>query len=948
MVMKVEGTSNAYFGYANNYVSMPEALQKNKQTKEVSDKTADTKAIPVENETKSSQIAFGNILNTTPDFNVRSPQMYNKLGVEKLDNGLQIHMYKLANGHKVSIVPMEGSPCVVKNYVNVGSMNETANIKGISHFLEHMAFNGTNGDNGHVKLEVGDSFKKIDELGGWANASTNYAVTDYVNSTPLLDSKDLEQQIKVIAAMTEDLKLSKKMIEKEKHPVVSEINMILDDPQTIALDQTVRTLFNIKNPADEMVGGSVKTIKNLTQKDVMDYYNKYYTPDNMNLVITGDVNPDEVMQIVSKNFVSTKTSQGKKFEEKLIPIQKTVRKDFISDKAKSTEIVLGFAGPKNNETRQKVIYDLARTYILSYSSNLKQSLKEYNAFPHIDTEKICTNPNTPRLIFLATSVSEENSENTLKTIFDAISNLKQPDEEVLNELKQQIIRSRQECLEFSSNVNNMVGNAVLNNTIEHVTDYEKILNTITAEELFEGIKKYFDLNKAAITVVHPQTKKDNVTFKGKREPINTDNISEYKMKNGFDVGLYNTKSKNLEYNISLQTDKPYNKKAGVIEILDYMYSMGMDNLNENELSKFKEKNNVSLGVNVTPKGIEIFSDGISDNKTLIFENAQKMLYNPRLTEDNLEKAKLRLKDSLSRIQDNSYHLYLDYDSRNNPYEFSTQETLDSIDRITLDDVKECHNYLLKNSRGIITANVPSANSDIKLDILKASSKLRQVLPNKIQTPEIYKENIKPKVLTKAKNNSQADIMQVYKFKVDNTIKESVLGELTNSILTSSSIGLFDVLREKEHLAYSVYSNIEKTGDCGEISCNILTTTDNKDTGELSYDNVQKSINGFTTQISKLKAGEFTEQDLTNAKLAMKAKLLNSEGNSEKLGSIAIGLKSKHGINYANKLYHEVDNITKDDIVAFAEKIFKNPPTYSIVASQDTLDYNKVYFDGLEA
>lgn len=52
-------------------------------------------------------------------------------------------------------------------------------------------------------------------------------------------------------------------------------------------------------------------------------------------------------------------------------------------------------------------------------------------------------------------------------------------------------------------------------------------------------------------------------------------------------------------------------------------------------------------------------------------------------------------------------------------------------------------------------------------------------------------------------------MQVYKFKTDNTLRESVLGELTNSILTSSSIGLFDNLREKDHLAYSVYSTIEK-------------------------------------------------------------------------------------------------------------------------------------------
>ena len=114
--------------------------------------------------------------NVVPDFRINTPQKYSKLGCETLPNGLKLYSYKLANGHRVSIVPMQGSPAVVKNYVNVGSMNETSDIKGISHFLEHMAFNGTNGENGHEKLEVGDSFKKIDELGGWANASTNYAI----------------------------------------------------------------------------------------------------------------------------------------------------------------------------------------------------------------------------------------------------------------------------------------------------------------------------------------------------------------------------------------------------------------------------------------------------------------------------------------------------------------------------------------------------------------------------------------------------------------------------------------------------------------------------------------------------------------------------------------------------------------------------------------------------
>ena len=116
--------------------------------------------------------------------NIKTPQKYTKIATDKLQNGTEVHSYKLSNGYKVTIVPIEGSPSVVKTYVNVGSMNETPNIKGISHFLEHMAFNGTNGENGHIKLETGDSFKKIEQMGGWANATTNYAITAYVNSTP--------------------------------------------------------------------------------------------------------------------------------------------------------------------------------------------------------------------------------------------------------------------------------------------------------------------------------------------------------------------------------------------------------------------------------------------------------------------------------------------------------------------------------------------------------------------------------------------------------------------------------------------------------------------------------------------------------------------------------------------------------------------------------------------
>ena len=168
----------------------------------------------------------------------------------------------------------------------------------------------------------------------------------------------------------------------------------------------------------------------------------------------------------------------------------------------------------------------------------------------------------------------------------------------------------------------------------------------------------------------------------------------------------------------------------------------------------------------------------------------------------------------------------------------------------------------------------------------------------------------------------------------------------NAILSSSSIGLFDVLREKENLAYSVFSDYATSGNQGQLSLNILTTTDNKEIGEYSYDNVQKSITGFNRQIQELLNGKFTDEDLEIAKRSIKAGLLNNEGNYAKISALQNAQNSPYRLDLKNKVYNDVDKITKEDVIEFAQKIFSNKPIYSIVASQDTLDANKEFLDNL--
>ena len=134
---------------------------------------------------------------------------------------------------------------------------------------------------------------------------------------------------------------------------------------------------------------------------------------------------------------------------------------------------------------------------------------------------------------------------------------------------------------------------------------------------------------------------------------------------------------------------------------------------------------------------------------------------------------------------------------------------------------------------------------------------------------------------------------------------------------------------------------------GLLTLKIGTTTDNKETGEQSFNNVQKAITGFNKHIEKLKKEKVSQDELNNAKLSLKNTLLNS--NNTPFGrtiSLLQGLESPYGITRENQLYNEIDKITADDIYNTANYIFSGKPTYSIVATEDTLNANKDFLASL--
>lgn len=944
--------------YNNSYL---DKFRNSIRTNGISDRKGSAPSFSGEN---NEQITQDKIPNITPDFGVSVPVGYTKTGVEKLSNGQEIHCYKLNNGQKVYIAPKESAMTVLNTYVNTGSLNEKDDERGISHFCEHMAFNGTKGTNGYMKLGIGDVFRKVGELGGATNASTNFAETNYTISIPQFNKEDFETIVKMQSAMMNNLEMSEQMTEKEHGPVTSEINMYSDIAESVISNIAIKNLYNIKTTSDDIVAGTVNNILNVDSKKVMDYYKNNYFPANMATVVTGDVNPDEAIEIISKHFRGENPQNPDRRVEPLNPIQQTVRKDVISSKAVGTTGVLCFNGPANNDTKGNLEI-LAINHLLfnKKHSKVSEALEPYHVEVNATSDKIRTNPDDGTLLSLTYTTTEENSEVALKSVYDMINNFKAPTPEEMETLKAGLKMRYEKRYEDMTKLNYMIGQSAINGSISPCVDAIKIIDNMTPQDLVNAVHKYYDLNKTSIAVIHPEAANLNtinsnhnnaktISFTGvniqnnkqDKKPINTDILERYTLPNNCEIALTESNNNIAAYSMYINNSVPANTKPGVMEILENLLTKATD-----EEVKMVDKNNISAFSGATNSCAYYEAELPAQNITTSLRLMKKFMFNPDLTPERFEKAKKDIKTELNTAQASAYDNMKSTLYPNMPRGYSKKDVLNNIDSVTLEDVMGLHKYLVDNGALTFVASVPLTKyPEIRGVINNELSTIKTVMPNQPRVFNDYTPTKKSIVITDVATTAQADIVEAFKFKMSHNPKDMATYDLLNSILSSGDhTGLFNNLREKEKLAYSVYSNIDYSQtSTATLMCNILTTTDSPDLK--SYDNVQRSINGFNTQINKMVSGDFTDKELETAKTNLKSSLLQStDTQSSKVATLSSGMRTQNGIDEFNQIYEQIDNITKDDIMRAAGEIFYNKPIYSVRASKATLDANREFFESLE-
>lgn len=279
----------------------------------------------------------------------------------------QVKTFTLPNGMKFLVLENTTIPNAnMYTYWKVGSRNEVAGITGLSHFFEHMMFNGSK------KFGPKQFDRTMEANGGANNAYTSNDVTVYQDWFPAVSLPtifDLESD------RIANLSIDPKMVESERGVVLSERSTGLENSNLRALWGEVYASAFRAHPYSVPTIGHESDIKAWTQDDLQKYFNVYYSPNNAVAVIVGDVKADEVKRLAEQYFANVPKRALPPAVRTVEPEQKGERRVFVrKESATAANLMISYKVPATNHPDYYALNVISSILTDGNTSRLYQAL----------------------------------------------------------------------------------------------------------------------------------------------------------------------------------------------------------------------------------------------------------------------------------------------------------------------------------------------------------------------------------------------------------------------------------------------------------------------------------------------------------------------------------------------------------------------------------------------
>ena len=828
----------------------------------------------------------------------------------------------LENGMTVILVENHRSPVVtIQAWVGAGSITEGEYIgSGISHFVEHMLFKGTE------RRSVGQIGREVKESGGSTNAYTGHDKTVYYIT---FHSDHFDKTLDILADVLMNSVFDPEELEREREVIVKEIKMNRDDPFRRLYLMAHQTAYAV-HPYKRPVIGFENLLRGLTRDDLVKYYRRFYVPNNMIFVAVGDFDAEDALPKIRKTF--------RDFERKSIapvvvpqePLQMGARERVEEFEVTVAQSMVGFHGPSLYSDDLYPMDVLAIVLGGGNTSRLYKELREKRRIVYTISAWSAT-PRDPGMFWIAGAFEPENYEAVKEAIWEQINIIGADgvSEEELETARAKVVSGYIFAKETVEGFARSVGSAEFDaHDILFDEHYVEAIARVTNQDIREVVKKYFKPENSVVATLTPVGKKAATEGKNgaREEAKKASEIEKVVLPNGLTVLLredHSAETVAIRLHVLGGARAENESNTGITNLMSKVMLKGTTTRSAEEIARAIESRGGSIGMFSGHNSFGFEVDMLSRDVAAGLSILGDVVANPIFSKEDVDREKTAALAGIKRVDDeifsSSMKLFRQTMFEGHPYSFLAQGEAETVQSLEPEHLREFHAGATAASRMVLSIFGDINKAEV-LEIVKRDfGRLRRGEELGVVAPHGSSAG-RRKEASKSMNKEQLAILIGFPgVSVEDPDRYPL--EVLTSFLNSQGGKLFHTLRDERGLAYSVGAFNILGVDPGAFVLYIMTDPDRR----------EEAADGMFEVIGDLREKGLDEEELERTKIEVMGKhAIGSQTNGQLATEVSFDVLYGLGHDKYKEYDSKIRAVTAEDIRRVASSVF-DMSRYTIVS-----------------
>lgn len=828
----------------------------------------------------------------------------------RLPNGLRVFV-KEDHSRKVAALQL---------WIMVGSAYEGDSERGISHVIEHMAFKGTK------TRGVGQIAQEVEGIGGEVNAYTSWEETVFHIVVP---SSATSQGLDILTDAVFRSSLDPQEFEKEKRVVLEEILEEADRPEEVASNLLFRTAY-VKSPYRFPIIGSKESVEKLTRESILEFYRKWYVPENMFLLVVGDVDPDIVRKEAERLTPEVKPTNFARISLPQEPPQKEIRSALLRDpNAAETRLDMAFHIPSMKGSDVNAL-DLAANILAGREdSRLVRVLKQEKGIVN-SISAISLTPRESGLFSISATLPAANLEAATQGVLEELTRLATapPTPEEMLEAKTHIESQHVYGRETVQGTAKIMGSFQIQlDDVNYEDKYLDLNSAVKPQQISTATSKYLAPPNLTITVLLPKREAEDFRigqleqiasgFQSARKVVTqgTGETVYRELSNGLKVVLVPDSSNPvISFRIACLGGKRFEtpNTQGLMNFIARMLDKGAGAMTEMDIAAKVSDMGGSLSGFSGNDSFGVSASFFSRYWDRGLELLAQLYTGPTFPQKNLERERDLIVNDIKTEPDSPTVYALNILNKTVfpefPYGYNKLGTLATVSGFMAEDLKLTYHRLAVPSNTVIAV---VGKMDAKLVLDEIERLFGSISAKRQELPEIPPENPLQTVNETFMDMPRAKAHLAFGFRAVTFYDPDRFAlDVLNHILAGQGGRLFLQLRESKSLAYLVTSYFRPGVSPGIFAVYMACDAPKVDQ---AFAELVKEIN----RIKEIKVGDAELKKAVNNLVGNY--FISLQSSADRAEDIGLNTLYGLGFDYSPEYVKKVREVTADDVLRVARK-----------------------------